>query len=95
MQTVSVAENKHLLFHLDQADKGWHYFMITSPDHWHSASCEMTRLILEQVTAAFSRPAQLIVSKFLPNLENVPCQVWRIALALNRLEVLCPRHRGV
>jgi hypothetical protein len=43
-ETVTVVENKHLLFHLDQADQGWHYFMITSPDHWQFASCEITRL---------------------------------------------------
>jgi hypothetical protein len=43
-ETVTVAENKHLLFHLDQADQGWHYFMITSPDHWQFASCAIIRL---------------------------------------------------
>jgi hypothetical protein len=43
-ETVTVPENKHLLFHLDQADIGWHSFMITSPNHWQFASCEMSRL---------------------------------------------------
>lgn len=43
-ETVTVAENKHLLFHLDQADQGWHYFMITSPNHWQFASCAIIHL---------------------------------------------------
>jgi len=43
-QTVTVPENKHLLFHLDQADKGWHNFMIRSDNQWGLFSCEIIRL---------------------------------------------------
>jgi len=43
-QTMTVADNKHLLFHLDQADKGWHAFTVKSDTQWAFVSCEIIRL---------------------------------------------------
>lgn len=41
---VTLAENKHLLLHLDQADKGWYSFAVGSDDQWGFYSCDVIRL---------------------------------------------------